>query len=64
MHNHPNDQVVHVKYDARFKLSSPHGKDSVIDLKAGQALWLEAGPHKTENAATSQGLNLVIEIKN
>lgn len=63
MHNHPNDHVVYVKYDARFKLSSPDGKDSVIDLKAGQALWLEAGPHETENVGATEGLNLVLEIK-
>jgi quercetin dioxygenase-like cupin family protein len=63
MHNHPDDHVVYVKNNARFKLSSPDGKDSVIDLKAGEALWLEAGPHETENTGTTEGLNLVIEVK-
>jgi quercetin dioxygenase-like cupin family protein len=57
MHNHPNDHVVYVKYDARFKLRLPDGKDSAIDLKAGHALWLEAGPHETENAGATEGLN-------
>jgi beta-alanine degradation protein BauB len=63
MHNHPSDHVVYVNKDARFKLSFPDGKDAVIDLKAGQALWLDAGPHETENVGSTDGHNLVIEIK-
>lgn len=62
MHNHPNDHVVYVKNDARFKLSFPDGKSSVFDLKAGQVLWLEAGPHETENVGKTEGHNLVIEV--
>ena len=63
MHNHPNDHVVIVKNDARLKLSFPDGKDAVFDLKAGQVLWLDAGPHQTQNAGTGDADNLVIEIK-
>lgn len=63
MHNHPNDHVVIVKKDAKLKLSFPDGKDAVIDLKAGQALWLEAGAHQTENVGDSEADNLVIEVK-
>jgi beta-alanine degradation protein BauB len=63
MHNHPNDHVVYVKNDAKFKLSFPDGKSSVFDLKAGQTLWIEAGPHETENVGTTEGDNLVIELK-
>ena len=63
MHNHPNHHVVYVNKDARFKLSFPDGKDAVFDLKAGQVLWLEAGPHETENVGTTDGHNLVVEVK-
>jgi quercetin dioxygenase-like cupin family protein len=63
MHNHPNNHVVYVNKDARFKLSFPDGKDAVFDLKAGQVLWLEAGPHETENVGSTDGDNLVIEVK-
>ena len=63
MHNHPNNHVVYVNKDARLKLSFPDGKDAVFDLKAGQVLWLEAGPHETENVGTTDGHNLVIEVK-
>lgn len=37
--------------------------DIRLDLKAGQTLWLEAGSHTTENIGTTEGHNLVVEIK-
>ena len=63
MHNHPNDHVVYVFNNAKFKLSFPDGNSNEFELKAGQALWIEAGPHETENIGTTNGHNLVTEIK-
>jgi quercetin dioxygenase-like cupin family protein len=63
MHNHPHNHVVYVKNAAKFKLSFPDGKSSVFELKAGQTLWMEAGPHETENVGTTEGHNIVIELK-
>ncbi len=63
MHNHPNSHVVYVKSDSRFKLTSPDGKEDVIDLKAGQTLWMDAGPHEAENVGKTDFDNLVIEVK-
>jgi len=63
MHNHPDNHVVYVNSDARFKLSFPDGKSSEFELKAGQTLWLEAGPHETENVGNTRGHNIVIELK-
>ena len=63
MHDHPNDHVVYVLNSARFRLSFPDGEDAVLDLSPGQTLWLEAGPHETENVGTTAGHNLVMEIK-
>ena len=63
MHDHPNDHVVFVVKDAKFKLTFPDGKDNVVDLKAGKTLWMDAGAHETENVGTSDGYNLVVEIK-
>jgi beta-alanine degradation protein BauB len=63
MHDHPNDHVVYVLSDARFRLSFPDGSDAMFDLSAGETLWLQAGPHETENVGTSEGHNLVVEIK-
>jgi quercetin dioxygenase-like cupin family protein len=63
MHNHPRPHVVYVKTDSRLKLTFPDGKDNVIDLKAGQTLWLDAGPHEAENVGKTDFDNLVIEVK-
>lgn len=63
MHNHPSDHVVYVMKNTKFKLTFPEGKTNEVDLKAGQTLWMEAGSHATENIGTTEGHNLVIELK-
>ncbi len=63
MHDHPNDHVVHVLNDATFKLTFPDGKSNEVDLKAGQTIWMDRGAHSTENVGTSEGHNLVVELK-
>jgi beta-alanine degradation protein BauB len=63
MHNHPGDHVVYVIKDAKIKLTFADGKSREVDLKAGQTVWMEAGSHATENVGTSDGHNLVIELK-
>ncbi len=63
MHNHPNGHVVYVMNNAKFKLTFPDGKTGEFDLKSGEALWMEAGSHATENIGTTDGHNLVVEIK-
>jgi quercetin dioxygenase-like cupin family protein len=63
MHNHPNPHVVYVKSHSRLKLTFSDGKDNVVDLKAGQTLWLDAGPHEAQNAGDTEFDNLVIEVK-
>ena len=63
MHNHPNDHVVYVVKDAKFKLNFPDGKSNKFDLKTGQVLWIEAGPHQTENIGSTDGYCIVIETK-
>jgi beta-alanine degradation protein BauB len=63
MHNHPGAHVVYVIKDAKLKLTFPDGKSREVDLKAGQAVWMDAGSHATENIGTSDGHNLVVELK-
>ena len=63
MHDHPDNHVVYVMKDAKFKLSFPDGKSTEIDLKSGNVVWMEAGLDETENAGKKDGHNLVIEIK-
>jgi beta-alanine degradation protein BauB len=63
MHNHPNNHVVYVMKDTKFKLSFADGKSGEFDLKAGQTLWMEAGSHETENIGKADGHNLIVELK-
>lgn len=63
MHNHPHDHVVYVFKEAEFKLTFPDGNNSEFKLKEGQVLWIEAGPHQTKNIGSTEGHNLVTEVK-
>jgi len=63
MHNHPNDHVIYVVKDATFKLTFPDGTSDVFELETGQVLWIEAGPHQTENIGTTEGHCIVVETK-
>jgi len=58
MHNHPSDHVVYVFNNAKFKLSFPDGNSNEFELKAGQALWIEAGPHQTKILALLMDITL------
>lgn len=62
MHSHP-DHVVYVLNDAALRLTLPDGKSTDINLKAGQAMWIGAGPHATENVGRAHSHNLVVELK-
>jgi quercetin dioxygenase-like cupin family protein len=63
MHDHPDNHAVYVMKDAKFKLTFPDGKNTEVELKSGKVIWMEPGPHETENVGTTEGLNLVIEVK-
>jgi len=63
MHNHPHAHVVYIMNDAKFKLAFPDGKSAEVDLKAGQAIMMEAGSHETSNIGKTPGRNLVVELK-
>jgi hypothetical protein len=54
---------VYVLKNARFRLTFSNGKSGEFDLNAGQTMWMEAGPHATENIGKTEGHNLVVEIK-
>ena len=62
MHGHP-DHVIYVISDGKLKLTLPDGHTQEVPLKAGQALWMDAGPHETENIGNSEAHNLAIEFK-
>jgi quercetin dioxygenase-like cupin family protein len=62
MHGHP-DHVIYVLVDGTIKLTLPDGHSQEVPLKAGQAIWMEAGPHATENVGATEAHNLAIEFK-
>jgi beta-alanine degradation protein BauB len=62
MHGHPN-HVVYVLSDYTLNLVLPDGSSQVVPLKAGQAFWMEAGPHAAENVGKTAGHALVVELK-
>jgi beta-alanine degradation protein BauB len=62
MHSHPN-HVIYVLKDSKIKLTTPDGKNSEVSLKAGQAVWMEAGQHAAENLGKLEASNLVVERK-
>ena len=62
MHYHPN-HVVYVLTDGSLKITTPDGKDMKVDLKTGQAIWMQVGQHAAENVGTAEAHNLVVELK-
>jgi beta-alanine degradation protein BauB len=62
MHAHP-DHVVYVIDDATIRLTGADGKSQDVTLKAGQTVFLPAGPHAAENIGKKAAHNLVIELK-
>jgi quercetin dioxygenase-like cupin family protein len=62
MHGHP-DHIIYVLADGSLKLTLPDGSSQEVPLKAGQAIFMAAGPHATENVGKSEAHNLAIELK-
>ena len=61
MHFHP-DHVIYVLKGSKAKITSS-GKTDVLDLKAGQAMFLEAQNHEVENIGKTDLHLLVVELK-
>jgi quercetin dioxygenase-like cupin family protein len=62
MHSHP-DHVVYVLSDYTLDLKLPDGSSQKVPLKAGQAIFMGAGPHAAENIGKTEGHALVVELK-
>ncbi len=62
MHGHP-DHVVYVMNGGTNRLTFPDNQSKDFELKAGQALWIDAGQHATENVGASDVHLLVFELK-
>jgi quercetin dioxygenase-like cupin family protein len=62
VHSHPKG-VVYVLNNSKVKFTFPDGKSEVLDLKAGQTIWLDAVTHTAENVGTSDISAVFIELK-
>jgi quercetin dioxygenase-like cupin family protein len=61
MHSHP-DHVVYVLEGGKMKMTSS-GKTNVLDMKSGQAVFLNAQSHEAENTGKTDLHLLVVELK-
>ena len=62
MHSHPRSVAVCLN-DQRLKCTFPNGKNEDVDLKGGQAVWLDALSHAVENTGTEDVSSVVVELK-
>ena len=61
MHHHP-DHVVYVLEGGKMKLTS-QGKTDILELKAGDTVFLNAQNHEAENIGQTTLDLLVVELK-
>ena len=62
MHSHPAS-LVYPLSSGKTKFTSPDGKTTEGELKAGAVNWREAETHAVENVGTTDSRVLVIELK-
>ena len=61
-HEHP-DHVVRALSDVNLRLTLPGGKMVDIAPRAGETMWMEAGPHEAVNTGPNEARLLVVELK-
>lgn len=62
MHSHP-DHLVYAIKGGKVKFTYPDGKTKDVELKAGEATWIKAEAHATENVGTTELKLVVFELK-
>ena len=62
MHSHPASLICPLS-TSKAKFTSPDGKTTESELKAGEVTWREAETHAVENVGTTDSQVLVIELK-
>ena len=61
-HSHPS-MVIYALNDGRARFTLPDGRTEDIELRAGQAVWLEPTTHSPENTGDTELRVLNIEFK-
>lgn len=62
MHSHP-DHVIYILGGQKIKFTLSDGQEKEQELRAGQALWFEAGSHAVENNSKIETHVIAIELK-
>lgn len=62
MHSHP-DHAVYAISGGKVKFTYPDGKSKEVELKTGEATWVKAETHATENIGTTDLKLVVFELK-
>jgi beta-alanine degradation protein BauB len=63
MHAHPAATVYSMS-GGRLKLTTVDGKSSIIEGKAGSAVWSPPTVHRYENIGSTESHEIIVEIKN
>ena len=61
-HSHPACVGIGIT-DGRYKFTLSDGEGMEIELKAGEAVFLEAVEHTTENIGTTEARAILVELK-
>ena len=61
-HSHP-DTVVYSLNDHKLRFILPDDEEKVVELKLGQAIWINAETHVVENIGKTEARSVVIELK-
>lgn len=62
MHSHPSCVAIGIT-DGKYKFTLPDGQSIEAEVKAGQAMYLDAVEHTTEVMGTSEAQALIVELK-
>src|SRR6185295_16130373 len=62
MHSHPAN-VVYIIEGGKLRITTPDGKTSEVEFKAGDTLWREPVTHKAENIGTTRFHAIIVELK-
>ena len=62
MHSHPA-VVACILNGTKFKFTSPDGQSMEIEVSPGQAMYMDASSHATENVGTTEGHVILVELK-
>ena len=62
MHSHPAVVACPIT-SGKFRFTMPDGQSMELEIKAGEAMYMDASSHATENVGTSEGHVILVELK-